>query len=251
VFTGSWLVSLPDDAVGPWLLYTSAESPLHSRATIVPPTASQLSKPLTPLREALCEGDGEERMRQLRAALRAMAADPQADDWQTLELLLDRLHHLPLASLDICQALIREPQALTMATLLLDDFSSRLAERLPCELPFEWLLIAPEHWFGTFATLRQQLAADNPRMLSVIRNDIQSKSQFLSRWQPALRFIFDQGLHHSFDLQSPDVGFFLKNPAMLTASWQSYLFDGENSAMQQMFRRNPAETHHYPGSGNT
>lgn len=50
-------------------------------------------------------------------------------------MLLDRLHHLPLASLDICQALIREPQALAMATLRLDDFSSRLAERLPCELP--------------------------------------------------------------------------------------------------------------------
>ena len=251
VFTGNWLVSLPDDAVGPWLLYTSDESTLHSRPTVVPQTVSQLSKPLTPLREALCEADGEERMRLLRAALRTMAADPQADDWQTLELLLDRLHHLPLASLDICQALIREPQALTMATLLLDNFSSRLAERLPCELPFEWLLIAPEHWFDTFAILRQQLAADNPRLISVISNDIQSKSQFLSRWQPALRFIFDQGLHRYFDLQSPDVGFFLKNPAMLTASWQSHLFDGENSAMQQMFRRNPAETHRYPGSGNT
>jgi len=251
VFTGSWLVSLPADAVGPWLLYTPDNSPLHSRPTVVPPTTSAPSKPLSPLREALCEADGEERLRLLRAALRSMAADPQADDWQTLELLLDRLHHLPLASLDICQALIREPQALTMATLLLDNFSSRLAERLPCELPFEWLLIAPEHWFDTFATLRQQLAADNPHLMSVIRNDIQSKSQFLSRWQPALRFIFDQGLHRSFDLQSPDVGFFLKNPAMLTASWQSHLFDGENSAMQQMFRRNPAETHRYPGSGNT
>jgi len=238
VFTGSWLVSLPADAVGPWLLYTPDNSPLHSRPTVVPPTTSAPSKPLSPLREALCEADGEERLRLLRAALRSMAADPQADDWQTLELLLDRLHHLPLASLDICQALIREPQALTMATLLLDNFSSRLAERLPCELPFEWLLIAPEHWFDTFATLRQQLAADNPHLMSVIRNDIQSKSQFLSRWQPALRFIFDQGLHRSFDLQSPDVGFFLKNPAMLTASWQSHLFDGENSAMQQMFRRN-------------
>lgn len=251
VFTGNWLVSLPTDAVGPWLLYTPDDSKLHSRPTVVPPTVRQLSKPLTPLRDALCEADGEERMRLLRAALRAMAADPEAEDWQTLELLLDRLHHLPLASLDICQALIREPQALAMATLRLDDFSSRLAERLPCELPFEWLLIAPEHWFDTFATLRQQLAADNPRLLSLIRTDIQSKSQFLSRWQPALRFIFDQGLHHSFDLQSPDVGFFLKNPAMLTASWQSHLFDGENSAMQQMFRRNPAETHQYPGSGNT
>lgn len=251
VFTGNWLVSLPDDAVGPWLLYTRDDSPLHSRPTVVPPTASDLAKPLTPLREALCEADGEERMRLLRAALRSMAADPEAEDWQTLELLLDRLHHLPLASLDICQALTREPQALAMATLLLDDFSSRLAERLPCELPFEWLLIAPEHWFDTFATLRQQLVAGNPRLLSLIRNDIQSKSQFLSRWQPALRFIFDQGLHRSFDLQSPDVGFFLKNPAMLAASWQSRLFDGENSAMQQMFRRNPAETHQYPGSGNT
>lgn len=250
-FTGNWLVSLPTDAIGPWLLYTPDDSTLHSRPTVVPLTVSQLSKPLTPLREALCEGDGEERMRLLRAALRTMAADPQAGDWQTLELLLDRLHHLPLASLDICQALIREPQALTMATLLLDDFSSRLAERLPCELPFEWLLIAPEHWFGTFETLRQQLAADNPRLLSQIRNDIQSKSQFLSRWQPALHFIFDQGLHRSFDLQSRDVGLFLKNPAVLTTAWQSHLFDGENSAMQQMFRRNPAETHQYPGSGNT
>lgn len=251
VFTGNWLVSLPTDAVGPWLLYTPDDSTLHSRPTVVPPTVSQLSKPLTPLRKALCEADGEERMHLLRAALHTMAAAPQADDWQTLELLLDRLHHLPLASLDICQALIREPQALTMATLRLDDFSSRLAERLPSELPFEWLLIAPEHWFDTFATLRQQLVADDPRLLSLIRNDIQSKSQFLSRWQPALRFIFDQGLHRSFDLQSPDVGFFLKNPTLLTASWQSNLFDGENSAMQQMFRRNPAETNQYPGTGNT
>jgi len=250
VFTGNWLVSLPDDAVGPWLLYTRLDSPLHSRPTIVPPTVSSLSKNLTPLRQALCEVDGEGRMHQLRSALRAMAADPGDEDWHTLELLLDRLHHLPLASLDICQALIREPQALAMATLLLDDFSSRLAERLPCELPFEWLLIAPEHWFDAFTTLSRQPAAENLRLLPLIRNDIQSKSQFLSRWQPALRFIFDQGLHRSLDLQSPDVAFFLRSPATLTASWQSHLFEGENSAMQQMFRRNPAETHQYPGCGN-
>lgn len=248
VFTGNWMVSLPDDAVGPWLLYTRDDSPLHSRPTVVPPTGNDLSKRLTPLREALCEADGEERMCVLRAALRSMTADPEAEDWQTLELLLDRLHHLPLASLDICQALILEPLALAMATLLLDGFSSRLAERLPSELPFEWLLIAPDQWFETFATLRQQFAADNPRLLSVIRNDIQSKSQFLSRWQPALRFIFDQGLHRSFDLQSRDVGFFLKNPTMLTDSWQSHLLDGEHSAMQQMFRRNALSNQKWPVS---
>lgn len=84
---------------------------------------------------------------------------------------------------------------------------------MPCELPFEWLLIAPEHWFDTFAILRQQLAADNPRLISVISNDIQSKSQFLSCWQLlALRFIFDQGLHRYFDLQKPGCRAFPEKP---------------------------------------
>lgn len=246
VFTGSWLVNLPADAVGPWLLYTCENSELHTRPVIVPPIKSELSKPLTSLKHALCEANPEERMLLLRAALNGMATDLEAEDWQNLELLLDRLHHLPLASLDIFQALIREPQALAMATLLLDEFSSRLAERLPSELPFEWLLISPNHWFATFAALRQQIAADNQRLLSVTRNDIQSKSRHLSRWQPALRFIFDQGLHRSFDLQSQDVGFFLKNPAELTASWQLHLFEGERSAMQQMFRRNTLSNQKWP-----
>lgn len=102
VFTGNWLVSLPDDAVGPWLLYTSDESTLHSRPTVVPQTVSQLSKPLTSLYSAL-RGRWRRTHAPAQAALRTMAADPQADDWQTLELLLDRLHHLPLASLDIAR----------------------------------------------------------------------------------------------------------------------------------------------------
>lgn len=252
VFTGSWLVSLPADALGPWMLYTHDNSPLHSRPTVVPPTTNNLPRALSPLRAALCEADGEERMRLLRTALRSMADDPRARDWQTLEQLLDRLHHLPLASLDICQALILEPQALATATLLLDGFSSRLAERLPSELPFEWLLIAPDHWFETFTRIREQFAASDTSLLSVIRSDIQSKSQYLSRWQPALHFIFEQGFHRSFDMESSDVGFFLKNPSMLTGSWLDRLFeDGEKSAMQQMFHRNPAETHKYPSAEGT
>lgn len=250
VFTGSWLVDLPADSVGPWLLYAAGDSSVHSRPTIISPVKGELSKQLTPIRHALCEDDREERMHLLRAALCAMSADPQAEDWRTLELLLDRLHHLPLASLDIWQALILEPQALAMATLLLDDFSNRVAERLPAELPFEWLLIAPSFWFQAFSILRKQFAEKDTRLLSVIRNDIQNKSLFLARWQPALRFIFDQGLHRSFELQSRDVAFFLKNPEMLTDSWLSRLFDGEHSAMQHMFRRNSLSQQTWPLSIN-
>ena len=248
VFTGSWLVDLPKNTGGPWLLYARLDSPLHSRPAILAAAMDDLSQPLSPLKRALSESKPVERMQLITDTLHSMATKPKDDDWQTLEYLLDRLHHLPLASLDICQALIREPQALAMATLLLDDFSSRLTERLPSELPFEWLLMAPNHWFNAFEALRQQLTANNPRLLSVIRSDIQNKSQFLARWQPALRFIFDQGLHRYFDLQSPDVGVFLKNPAVLIEFWQADLFDGEQSAMQQMFRRNAISNQKWPVS---
>lgn len=252
VFTGSWQINLPEDVVGPWLLYTRDDSGFHSRPAIVPAMMCAHTKAMSPLREALCEEDSKERMQKLRDTLRSMVNDPEAEDWQTLELLLERLHHLPLASLDIFRALINEPQALAMATLLLDNFSSRLAERLPCELPFEWLLIAPNHWLEAFAVLRQQLAAENPRRLSIIRNDIQSKSRFLSRWQPALSFIFDQGLYRYFELQSPDAGLFLKEPSMLIEIWLNQLFaGGEKSDMQQMFHRNPAENYQYPSADNT
>src|SRR5690606_38044955 len=40
----------------------------------------------------------------------------------------------------------------------------------------------------------------------------------------------------------------LNNPTVLIAFWQASLFDGENSDLQKMFRRNPAETHQYPNS---
>ncbi|MBE0507043.1 MAG: hypothetical protein IBX50_10045 [Marinospirillum sp.] len=248
VFTGQWLVNLPDDAIGPWLLYTPDDSSLYSRPAIVPP-ADQLSNSLSPLKEALCEASWEERSRLLREALSKMADDPKSEDWQTLELLLEKLHHLPLASLDICQALIQEPKALAMCTLRLDDFSSHLAERLPKELPFEWLLIAPDHWLCAFEVLHQNFVANPTNQLSEKGKDIQGKSQFLSRWQPALRFIFDQGLHRYFDLKSQDVGLFLNNPSLLTKLWLGQLFDGgERSAMQQMFHRNSAENLNYPSS---
>ncbi len=242
VFTGNWQVNLPADAVGPWLIYTNEHTQLHCRPTITAQLNTITPDDFSPLRKALCEADSPTRMSMLRTALQLMAADPENEDWITLEQLLDKLHHLPLASLDICQALILEPLALTMATLLLDNFSSRMAKRLPSELPFEWLLIAPEHWFSTFAKIRQQLPSENPRRLEAILNNIQSKSQYLDLWQPALSFIFEQGFHQYFGLNSQDVSFFFKNPLMLIEYWLDHLFDGENSAMQQMFRRNPPET---------
>ena len=250
VFTGNWKICLPTDAVGPWLVYIRDDSLLHSRPTVVSPSVDRLPQTLSPLRLALCEADGQVRLQMLRAALQSMTTNPQDADWQTLEHLLDRLHHLPLASLDICQALIREPKALAMATLLLDDFSSRFAERFPSELPFEWLLIAPDHWFAAFAIIRQQFTDTDLRLLTIIRTEIQKKSRYLARWQPALSFIFEQGLHRYFDLQSQNVGLMLNHPSVLTGVWLDQLFEGgETSAMQRMFQRNPADTHQYPGPG--
>ncbi len=57
--------------------------------------------------------------------------------------------------------------------------------------PLEWLLISPSQWLQAFKVLKEALVTDSA-LLPIIRKDIQRKSQYLPRWQPALKFIFDQ-----------------------------------------------------------
>lgn len=246
VFTGSWQVSIPDNIAGPWLIYSLDNSQFYSRPTVVCLTPISPVNKLSSLRKALCEANPEVRMEMLISTLQSMVNDPNNEDWQTLEALLDKLQHLPLASLDICQALIREPSALVTATLLLDNFASKMAERLPMELPFEWLLIAPHLWEQALSKRREQFVALDKSMLEIVTTDIHNKSQYLTRWQPALSFIFKQGFHNNFDKGSQDVSFFLANPSMLVNIRLSQLFEGENSAMQQMLRRNSHNNQQWP-----
>lgn len=251
VFTGSWLANLPEDILGPWLIYAVDNSQFYSRPAVISPPPISPSNKLSPLRQALCEAHPEIRMDMLISALQSMTDDTEHQDWQTLEALLDKLQHLPLASLDICQALIREPAALVTATLLLDNFSSKMAERLPMELPFEWLLIAPQHWQRALCKRRKQFPTIDKSLLGIVSTDIHNKSQYLTRWQPALSFIFKQGFHSYFEKSSVDVSFFLANPSMLANIRLDQLFEGEHSAMQQMFRRNSHNNQQWPVAVNT
>ncbi|WP_230633444.1 STY4851/ECs_5259 family protein [Pseudomonas fluorescens] len=245
VFTGSWRLNLPDNVASPWLIYASAESNYRCQPCIAPAQGIALAKVFTPLQNALCEADHETRMVLLTKRLEQMATTPMHEDWVLLEALLDKLQHLPLPSLDLYQVLIRTPAALVMVTLLLDGFAANMVERMPLELPFEWLLISPMQWLQAFEVLKNTLVTD-PRLLPIIRKDIQRKSQYLPRWQPALKFIFDQGIHHHLDGNIPDARLFLNDPKMLTELWLDRLFDGPDCEMQDFFHRNYADDQPWP-----
>ena len=245
VFTGSWRLNLPDNVASPWLIYASAESNYRCRPCIAPAQGIALAKGFTPLQNALCEANNETRMVLLTNRLEQMVTTPMHEDWVLLEALLDKLQHLPLPSLDLYQALIRTPAALVMVTLLLDGFAANMVERMPLELPFEWLLISPAQWLQAFEVLKNTLVTD-PGLLPIIRKDIQRKSQYLPRWQPALKFIFDQGIHHHLDGNIPDARLFLEDPKMLTELWLGRLLDGPNCEMQDFFHRNYADDQPWP-----
>lgn len=245
VFTGSWRLNLPDNVASPWLIYASAESNYRCRPCIAPAQGIALAKGFTPLQNALCEANHETRMVLLTNRLEQMVTTPMHEDWVLLEALLDKLQHLPLPSLDLYQALIRTPAALVMVTLLLDGFAANMVERMPLELPFEWLLISPAQWLQAFEVLKNTLVTD-PGLLPIIRKDIQRKSQYLPRWQPALKFIFDQGIHHHLDGNIPDARLFLEDPKMLTELWLGRLLDGPDCEMQDFFHRNYADDQPWP-----
>nr|WP_222932616.1 STY4851/ECs_5259 family protein [Pseudomonas sp. WS 5059] len=245
VFTGSWGLNLPDNVASPWLIYASAESNYRCRPCVAPPQGDAQAEGFSPLQKALCEANHDNRILLLISRLEQMALTPMDKDWVLLEALLDKLQHLPLPSLDLYQALIRTPSALVMVTLLLDGFAANMVERMPLELPFEWLLISPSQWLQAFEVLKEALVTDTA-LLPIIRRDIQRKSQYLPRWQPALKFIFDQGIHRHFDGNTQDARLFLNNPQMLTELWLGRLLDGPDCEMQQFFHRNYADDQPWP-----
>ncbi len=244
VFTGNWLTQLPTTATGPWLIYAAKESMMQSRPTVI---ASSLLPPanLSPLRQAFCEANQETRINSLRNTLRNMANNVEHEDWESLDLIIKKLEHLPLLSLDIYLALSREPAALAMAVLLIDDFAHLMAERFPSELPFEWFLISPKHWWNAFEMISNE-SRENPKFLDAAKKDIERKSQYLANWQPALKFIFEQGLYNYFLSNSKDVRLFESNPEIIVTINLDKLFNGDDSYKQKMFRRNTNEECTWP-----
>lgn len=241
VFTGNWVIDLPHKIAGPWILYTAEGSMINSRPAVFIQDTGVNMHGMGAFEAALCNSSQAERRILLRDIFQATSLSPEHRNWEKLEALIDNLHHLPLASLDIFQALIKEPQAMAMATLIMDDFSSRLAERLPKELPFEWLLISPKCWVRAIEKIRSQVSTDDPKLLEFIIKDIQSKSSFLTHWQPALEFIFKQGFYNNFDLKDQDCRLFAEQPWMLGHIWLKDIFetnDTQISEMQKMLNRN-------------
>lgn len=248
VFTGNWLTQLPTTATGPWLIYAAKDSMMQSRPTVIA-SSPLLPANLSPLRQAFCESNQETRINTLRNTLQNMANNVEHEDWETLDLIINKLDHLPLLSLDIYLALSREPAALAMAVLLIDSFAYLMVERFPSELPFEWFLIPPQYWWNAFEVIKNQ-SCKNSMYLNIARKDIERKSQYLKNWQPALEFIFEQGLYKHYLSNSKDVRLFESNPEIIINMNLDKLFNGDSSYKQKMFRRNANEECVWPKMNN-
>lgn len=200
---------------GPWLIYASenTDAPLFIKPEIIYPESTPNTlmaqkfaklnkKEPTELTKASSLSASNERIAKIRAVLRNMAANPNNEDWKTLECIIEKLRYLPLTSIDIYKALSHEHSALTMA--ILKDIELPSLSRFSSELPFEWLLISPKHWENALKKVAKD-AQDCPRSQRALQRNIERVEKELSASQPALNFIFKQVSYMNINSKDPDL----------------------------------------------
>lgn len=151
--TPTWVFSPQLRAAGNWIIYADSDSKSQLRPLAWTVARDEHWHYQSALKNAVGLARTSDRIDALAVGLRAIAEDPGHDDWWWIEQLVEKIGHLPLASLDLWIALIRVPAAVVMAHLRVDGFASRISPRLRDELPFEWSFTSPTHWSRAVAAM--------------------------------------------------------------------------------------------------
>jgi hypothetical protein len=127
---------------------------------------------------------------------------------------------------------------MVMCLLHLEGFAESLAARIPTELPFDWLLTAPQEWIGVFKALKSYYENHNDsRGFRLLQLDIASKKEQMLLLQPGLKFVLQLAYHFGFGLSDREVNLYKSMTDFVLNSWLDKQFDGEHSELQSLLRR--------------
>ena len=156
----------------PWLVVMRHDErvrvrPVRIDEPIEPGACSGLGSSESPrLAEALSIAEWELRTEEIAAVMDDMLtagdSEPGEEEWSFLTDSLLRAEGLPATALDLCRVLVTKPRLLVRSLFRLESAPRQLLWQLESELPFSWLLIRRNIWWGeakqAFDRLREQLA---------------------------------------------------------------------------------------------
>ena len=245
---GAWQFVTKGRVSGSWLLYPAADSACQFRplAWYVSGAAIGAIAAQTKLEQALCSATRDERLAKFNTALSLMSANPGHSDWGLLQRIFTRLGHLPAVALDLWVALSHHPAAVTMAILHVDDFAERMSSRFVEELPFEWILITPNHWEQSLRCLKSHWQTQSERSARLFVDEAKEKLALLCLRLPELSFSLSWALAIGLGEQDRSIQLLRSEPRRLWQLRLGELFEGDECASQRLLRRSAENGVHWP-----
>ncbi len=144
----SWDFLPQTRAAGPWVIYPDKLSAVQFCPLHWPLGDSSENKTATTLQKAVGIQDANNRMIAIKQLINTMATDFDHQGWHYIDMLWDKMGHLPLATFDIWKAFADNPHALVA---LLFHGEDELLGRIPEEFPVMWELIPMCVWLDVFS----------------------------------------------------------------------------------------------------
>lgn len=144
---------------GPWLIFSSKESPILVRPMIWRPqgTKSHITEG-SKLAIAMTHQNSNERLEAINDALKDAVHNFGDSSWNHLDYLVKTFSDLPLSALDVFRALaLNSTNAVAFALRTENDVAS-LCSRMSSELGFIWELTSPDDWISGVNQLRAHYA---------------------------------------------------------------------------------------------
>ncbi|WP_295763809.1 STY4851/ECs_5259 family protein [Undibacterium sp.] len=240
--TGSWNFEPEIKQPGMWFLYPSEQSPIHVRP-ILWFVAERYAKPAPEyhgLKAAMNIPNRAERLAAMELVFEELANTPLSKDWRIVQTFIDKFGHLPLASLDIWVAMVRVPKAIVSSFLTLENFTDKIAYRLCEELPFEWLLTAPQDWLAVIKALSDYAQNQgNEREERFLKNDLEYRLEWINERQPALYLSVKLALMKGLGIKQLDqeTHLLVTNPQILVNHFINGLLIYDDSDVAKFIRR--------------
>lgn len=238
VWTGTWSFMNLKQARSPgiWLIY-----PAETTAEKVRPTVwyveGEQEKPVG-IRIAVNIPQEDLRISAYRDSFAEMVEDFNHSDWSYTERLILNTVHLPLSSLDIWRAFVRDDRAMAALALRFGSIPEHVLERFSLELPFAWECVPLEAWKSAAERLRAQCnALFGESGETVFREYLERRVEAIQSFCPAMAYLMGIVLAEFCPVYRKEVDLLALAVGRTAAD---RLFSGPDSSLQKL-RRSHAE----------
>lgn len=250
VFNGVWEFPIQNHSSGCWMVYPSKSSSIQFRPMMMPIEKETVDISYDGelyLKEVLKISNNTERAKRISAVIQVMTDDFNFDDWGHVEYLASTLGHLNLTSLDIWRLFSKNSKAMAAISLRESKLPEQFIQRFSSELPFLWEFVCLDDWLDAASNLKKQLyqkCNDDEFAQQYFEYLLTSKLNTLLVNNPSLNMMFEiikfkNGFQVNQDMQGVN-----SHPKVFENLLFKQLFEGEDSELQKLLRRDDVE---WPG----